>query len=805
MKRYLLTIIIALGCFYPVTILAQTQIKGTTIHVENHTPIQFVTVTLKKGTETVKTSLTAKDGTFIVKDVDSGTYALLFTSVDYLAKEISLRIPDTLQSSGIVQIGQIEMTAKTNTVKAVEITASRPLLKQEIDRISYDLQADPESKGANVLSMLRKVPYVSVDGNDDILVKGNSDYKIFINGKPSTMLDRDPKTILRSMPASSIDKIEVITSPSAKYDAEGIGGIINIVTRKSLANGYNGSVNLNGRFPVGGPGIGGSLAVKQNKLGISAFGGGSLSQSPQTTNSKWLQGAGASSLLTQDGIYSSRDRNGYGAGELSLEIDSLNLISSAFNFNAAHARSQSSLLSVTSNQGALQQKFRLSGNDVNARNGWDGTINYQKGFKNNKNHLLTFSYQYATFESDVDGNEVFSERVGYTDPNYIQANTGRYDEQTVQMDYVLPIKKINIEAGIKGIFRENSSNYLLSVEDPGMGIFIVDPNRSNIYTNDQGIYSAYNSYRFTLGKWGVRFGVRLEHTRVHANFVSSGALVNQTYTNVPLNILINRTFENRSSISFGIQQRIMRAGINKLNPFVDRSNPNFESAGNPNLVPALVNTANLEFSSFKKVSLNMGVQMNYSSNMIIPIDTYDPTTKITRSTFENVGKAMGIGMSVNVRYPISKVFNVSMNARSQYIHLNTFIKQTRATYDLIMFNAFSSADYRLKNNWRLNANINYSGPGVTTMQGRRNAFLGSSLGINKDILASKLNLSATVSNPFSKFRKSEVNTDDVNFTQKSVNYTYFRGFSLSVNYKFGKLKEEIKKSKRGIKNDDLSN
>ncbi len=158
-------------------------------------------------------------------------------------------------------------------------------MKQEVDRISYDLQADPESKVFSVLDMMRKVPLLSLDADNNILLKGNSDFKILINGKPSSMVERNYKEILRTMPASSIERIEVITTPPAKYDAEGLAGIINIITNKKLDNGYNGSLNFSERFPNGGPGFGGSFSAKFGKIGMSAFGGASIFKSPQIINS----------------------------------------------------------------------------------------------------------------------------------------------------------------------------------------------------------------------------------------------------------------------------------------------------------------------------------------------------------------------------------------------------------------------------------------------------------------------------------------------------------------------------------------
>jgi ferric enterobactin receptor len=254
-------------------------ITGTVIDSASQKPADYVTVALKKGEKALKSTLTDQRGAFRLLSPDSGKYQLNFVQVGYGRKSLSVTLREA-QSS--VDIGQVLIAAQSKQLNTVQITGERPIIRQEIDRIAYDLQADPESKASSVLDMMKKVPMLSVDAEENILLKGQAGYKILINGKPSSMVERDPKNILKSMPASTIERIEVITTPPAKYDAEGLTGIINIVTNKKIDAGYNGSVNMNGRFPAGGPGFGGSLNVKGRKLGASVYLGGSTFDTPPT-------------------------------------------------------------------------------------------------------------------------------------------------------------------------------------------------------------------------------------------------------------------------------------------------------------------------------------------------------------------------------------------------------------------------------------------------------------------------------------------------------------------------------------------
>ena len=283
MKHYVfLPVLILLLNFLAGPSFAQDSagsLKGTVIDSVTRKPADYMTVALKKDNVVIKTSVTEANGAFIFSKLNPGKYTITALAIGYLAKHVPVEI--TTKNSA-ADLGNIIMVPQENNLKEVAITGDRPIIKQEADRISYDIQADPESKLLTALDMMRKVPLLSLDGDDNIKLKGSSNYKILINGKPSGMVARNPSDILRSMPASSIQKIEVITTPPAKYDSEGLAGIINIITNKKIDNGFKGSLNLRMQGPVGGPGMGGSVTVKENKLGITVYGGTGFNTSPET-------------------------------------------------------------------------------------------------------------------------------------------------------------------------------------------------------------------------------------------------------------------------------------------------------------------------------------------------------------------------------------------------------------------------------------------------------------------------------------------------------------------------------------------
>lgn len=779
------------------------SVNGTVQDSANSKALDFITVNLMKDANTsVKVDYTKADGSFVLKTSEKGKYTLVVIGVGYKILKVPVDLTDSLHAA--IDLGRLALTPAVLGLKEVVVTATKPIVNQEVDRITYDLQADPESKVNNVLEMMRKVPLLSLDGDNNLFMKGNSDFKILINGKPSSMMERSYKDVLRSMPASSIERIEVITSPPAKYDAEGLAGIINIITNKKVDNGYNGSLNISERFRVGGPGLGGSVAAKMGKFGISAFGGANIYNNPQTRNraDRSTFGNAATTFLDLSGTNRTKNRNGYIGLEMSYEVDSLNLISTQLNLNGGRSEGYQTQVSSLSGGNSVLQGFRLKGeNDGNGR-GVDVSLNYQKGFKADKNRLLTLSYRVFSFENNQKGDLDISDRVDYALPDYRQNNDQRFSEQTFQIDYIHPWKKLTIEAGVKGILRNNNSDFQYLTGDEETGQYVVETHMSNKFRNTQNVYGAYNTYQYNFKKWSVKAGARIEQTVIDADFITTESQIKRNYFNVIPSISVSRKLKDNRGINIAYTQRIQRPGIYQLNPFVDRSNPNFERTGNPELRPALVNDVQLGFNSSKKVSLNINLGYNFFRDLFFPVSVYDPVTKITRTSFGNTGTAKLPSMNLNINYPITKKWNVSLNGRMAYGMVRGEVNGILIRNEGLMYFGSLASSYKLEKNWRVSANLNANGPSVQ-FQGTSNAMVSSSFSISKDLVKDKVTFSASANNPFNKYRTYYNETFGPDFRQNTYRYDYFRSFNLSLNYKFGKLKEAIKKNKRGIRNDDV--
>jgi len=781
---------------------ADRKITGFISDSVSHKKQDFITVNLMTDKSTVvKVDYTKEDGSFIFSGLKPRKYEVVIVGVGYKDKIVTADLSDSTRQ--LVNLETILISPATVGLKEVKITATKPVVTQEVDRISYDMQADPESKVYSVLDMMRKVPLLSVDADNTVYLKGNSDFKILINGKPSSMMERSYKEVLRSMPASSIERIEVITTPPAKYDAEGLAGIINIITSKKLDNGYNGTVNVSERFPNGGPGFGGSVSAKIGKLGMSALGGGSIFNSPVILNSVLRNTLGTDpTQLVQNGTNQSDSKNAYLGYEISYEIDSLNLVSGQFNINGSRSGSIGTQNSSLTDTEDILQKYFLRNTNAGRGNGMDAAVNYQKGFRADKNRLLTLSYRFFAYNNKSNNNIGFNDRVNYDLPDYRQLNDQHFNEQTYQVDYVHPVKKLSIEAGLKAILRDNKSDFQNWSQNSETGQFDLQPGMSNKFRNGQNVFGAYNTYQYNLTKWSIKAGARIEQTIIHADFISTESTVKQNYFNVIPSVSVNRKLMGNSALNLGYTQRIQRPGIYQLNPFVDRSNPNFERTGNPDLRPALLHDIQLGYNWSKKLSINFGLGYTHFKDLIFPVAVYDSATNITRTSYGNTGRARLPQGNLNINYPITKKWNFSMNTRVAYGLVQGLVNNVLIKNEGLMYQLSASTGYRFEKEWRINANLNANGPSVS-LQGTSNSMVSTSFSVNKDIVKDKLSLSASVSNPFTKFRHNRNESFGPDFNQFNDRRDYFRSFNFSVNYKFGKLKDSIKKNKRGIRNDDV--
>lgn len=807
MKTNIVIFVFSLLC-HPVFAQVPTPVatvKGIVTDSIKQQPLGYVTVVLSDKTtgKALKSTLTKENGSFEFTQLPVAKYTLSVVMTGYRTQMITLA-DFPVSGKPLIDVGSVTLAATAGQMNDVVVstTVVKPIIKQEVDRINYDVQADPENAATNVLDMLRKVPLVSVDAADNIKLKGSDNYKILINGKPSSLVARNPSDIFKAMPASNIQKIEVITTPPAKYDAEGLAGIINIITKKNQDNGYNGSVNVNYNT-VNGPGFNINGTVKQDKFGFNGYMGHN-EQLSQATGYGYTNNIinPVVSLLFQQGTRSFKGHNNYGSGELSFEIDSLDLLTGSIEYYGgfySQDDDQQSSLSDASN--TKLQSYHIASGGNNNYEGTDLAFNYQRSFTGNKDRQLTASYKYSYQNNTQNTDARYSDKFNYDLPDYRQYNSSGTREHTVQLDYTHPLKILSIEGGGKLIARNNFSNFSTDNLDPVSGLYVPNLAQTNDFKYRQDVYSAYNSYQLKLPKFIVKAGLRLEHTTVNADFTSTNSSLEQDYNNFVPSISLQRTLKGNNNLNLGFTNRIQRPGIWQLNPFVDKSNPQVINMGNPKLQPVVNHSIELTYSNFKKGSVTVGLSYNFANNTVQNVTSVGTDT-VTVSTYQNVGKDKRLGISLNTNYPVTKKLNVSINAQLLHVWLSGTYNGQFYDRKGIQGHIFTNTGYTFNKGYHAGFDIGYDSRYVL-LQGKDNDYFYVSFSGSKDILNKKATISLYVNNPFQQFRRLDyyMNTND--FNQYNYNDIYFRRINISFKYKFGKLNSSIKKNDHSISNDDL--
>jgi hypothetical protein len=786
-------------------------VRGVVVDSATGGALALGTITLQnaKTKQRVRSVLTKEDGSFTLAVPAGIACQIVLTFSGHNGKILTLTGPGS-DASPDMNMGRIALAPATKELAEFQVTAVKPLIKQEVDRLTYNVQSDPESPVLSALDMMRKVPLLTVDASDNILLKGSGNFKILINGKESGLLAKNPSDILKAMPATNIDRIEVITTPPAKYDAEGLAGIINIVTKRDLPHGYN--LGLNGRINnVLGSAVNLNGTFKQGPFGLAAFAGVGQFGQPAHTSGNTQNFLEEQSVLTQNiSIHPSSGSFNYAEMEMSYEFDSLNLLTAAIDANSYKSPMSSDQYSaLTNNEGGTDQYYHLQNDADNRNSGFDASLNYQLGFKRKKGQLLTLSYKYTYAPNTQVSNNAFSQRLNYPAldvPDYNQYDQSGMKVHTFQLDYEQPVKELTIEAGAKAILRENFSNYHIDDLDSASGQYFVNPDQTNDFTYNQDVYSLYNSYELRLENWAVKSGLRVEHTRVDADFSSTGSAVSQDYNNFIPSIAIQRKFKT-SSINFGFTDRIQRPGIYQLNPFVDRSNPSYLSFGNPDLRPQLNHTFELSYRSFAKSSISAGISYAFSTNSIQSvsglqiIQAAGKNDTVTSTTFENLGKNSTLGFNINTTQNFTKDLTLSANGQFNHIWLEGAYNGQLYKNQGNSANLFANLGWTFGKGYRLGLNAGYFS-GNVTLQGSTGHFLYTSPVISKTFLKKMATLAIAVNNPFSSYQVFRSSTTTPQYVQSSFNQAQFRSFALRFNYRFGKLTSDIKKNKHGINNDD---
>ena len=778
----------------------QTLIKGQVLDSLTSEVIAYATLSIAKKSDPqqpVKMLSTDTDGKFQINLPGQGEF--LLTS-QYIGKS-SLNV--TFQITGkekTINLGKL-LIHDNQELKEVVVSAVKPLVQVDLDKITYSIEDDPDSKTNNVLEMMKKVPMVTVDADDNVQLRGSSSYKIYLDGKPSNMITNNPGQVLKSMPANMVKKIEVITDPGAKYDAEGVTGIINIITNKQPMGGYTGTVNAGANLR--GYNMGGYVTAKYGKFGITANYNYYYIKNPNTKNSSSRESFfdDTNKYLNTDGSGFYNGHGQFGSGELSYEIDTLNLISASFNLWNGNGTSESNNFTQMSDASNIPvYTYQVNSNSKNTYGSSEFNANYQRTF-HKKDELLTASYRLSLNPNDQAYLTQADSILNYYAPSQQSATNADTKEHTFQLDYTTPLGKIHtIEAGIKYIIRISESDSYTNIFNPATQEWTSFNSYSDQFHHQQDIFSGYGSYRLKYKKIGFKAGLRMENTKLNVQFPLDET---KNFDNGYFNLIPSATFsyqyKQAHNFRIGYNMRIQRPGIWYLNPYVNNTDPKNISFGNPDLNVEKSNNFNLNYGVFKqKFNLNANLFYNFVNNSIEQVTTLE--NDISTTTYKNIGKAKNSGLYFYGSWNPTLKLRIYANASASYVNIQANDGSGMKNSGFVE-RIFGGAQYNFPRDLTLSLNGGLASPGLN-LQGKSSGYHYTALSLNKSFMKKKLTISLSAMNVFENYMAYNSTTQTNQFQTISNSSYPVRNFRIGISYKFGEMKQQIKKVQRGIENDD---
>lgn len=802
MKKGLLTLLTGiLSCpfFAYAQRTASTGISGQVADSASRKPLGYATITLLKTTDLqpLMNTLSDDQGRFLLKGVYQGEYRIGISNVGYSTKVTD---PFTADSLRPAELPVIYLSRSSQQLQTVNVTGQKSLLEVKDDKLIYNVENDISKDVLTAAEILRKVPLVTVDPDGNIQLKGSSNFKILLNGKSTSMMARNPREALRAFPASLIKSIEVISQPSARYDAEGAAGIINIVTREKFA-GYNGSLfaNYNTRGFAGG---GASFNAKTGKLGIAAYLGGNYFR-----NKGRLDGRRESyvpdnhNTLLQSGTSVFDGSYYFGNLELSYDLDSSSSLSLYSNLDLSHNTNNAPQQNLYYD--SLQQLYQTGQYNAYTKyrsNTYDVGLDYQKKFKQAGRSVS------VSVNRNAGNNRQQTDNRQQNDPGPDQQifnnNDEHHTETTFQVDYSQPLpRRQSLETGAKAILRTIESDYQQQVHQEGYGVRTIK-DRTDVFHYKQNVLALYGNYRFRIKqRLNVLLGARLEHTHLRANFISSDTTLNTDYLNLIPSASISLPLSQAHVIGFAYSRRLQRPWVWNLNPYVVDTDPNNLSFGNPGLRPEQNQSFLLGYNGrVKGARLSLSVDHVFTNNAIEPFTAIDDVTNITVTTYANIGRRAATGLNLNTSLQPAPRWEVLVNARGMYTTLEGGNGTSFRNYGW-SGTAYVSTDYDLGYGLKTEAtlSVNTSKP---ILQGRTPGYINHTITLRKELFKRRAVLGMHMDQPFQKEIAWRSELKDPLFSRTSTFYYPVRALRVSLNWKFGQLKESVSR-KKGVNNNDI--
>jgi len=656
----LLTIIFHLS---PLQSFAQQSVKISGLVKDDKQSLPSATILLYSAIDSslVASAMTDLDGKFNVT-ANPGNYYILSTSVGYNKVRTATF---NIKGSSIFLVPEIILKESSGNLKEVNITAVKPVLERVNDKLIFNVDATPSASGLNALEVLKKAPGVTVDYNENISLAGKSNVLVTLDGKQTYLSGTEVVNLLKSMQSSDIESVEIINNPGSRYEANSTGGIINIKTKKSKSEGFNGNIALGGGFNKY-VSTNNSVNLNFRKKAFNIFGSYGYSTRKYEEKLKINRVTpGASNQL----YFSQRNKDtsnniahNFKAGT-DFFLSKNHTVGVLFKGNINDYKQKGfSNIEIGDLPGTIDSILRTPSTDQSNRKNYTYNINY-KGVLDTLGQELTIDADYSTFDGSTDAeslNRFYLSDGSFFKNGQIYRNfsPSSIDIKAVKADYILPFnKKVKLDAGFKIANVKSDNNYVY--ENNINGIWLFDDTKSNHFKYEEHVNAIYATLNLSMGKSTIQAGLRAENTRSTGNSITNNQLTKRNYTDLFPAFMITRNIDADNTLNVSYSRKINRPNYQNLNPFVYYLDQYTYNEGNPNLNPEYANKLEISYLFKQKYSFSLGY--THTSDVITQVLLQNEVRKSMYQTVLNLASDEVLALNLNFPVNISKWWNMNNN------------------------------------------------------------------------------------------------------------------------------------------------
>jgi outer membrane receptor protein involved in Fe transport len=797
---------------------AKARLRGTVVDSSSNLPLEYATITLFKPGESRASNGTTSDnmGNFTVTNVSPGVFNVVIESIGY--SPLTIQNVTVNQKQGVIDLNTIRLGKKQQIMQTVTVTVQKKLVENKIDKLVYNAEKDITSQTGVATDVLKKVPQVSVDVDGNVELAGSPSIRFLIDGKPSTAFGSSITDVLQSIPASQIKSIEVITNPGAKYDAQGLGGIINIILKKSTAKGINGNLSLttgtivqNGSF---------NFNARKGNFGMNAFLSGNARLTARTPMSSERLSTDTSTktkaTLQQDGN-SDFNRHGYQAGVgFDWTFKEKNNFSGSLSYNDFGFKGNGFINqaeTIQDDPGTILSEINSTNYTANKFNehSLDAGLNYRRTFSKEDQELEIAFNSSTAHNNRGSANDQFLQPGDSLIYGTRGNNPARETQDEIAIDYVQPLgKAVNLGVGGKLSTYDISSTADVFAWQNGLSKYVYDSSLSNSLDYHQKVYALYSEMSLPVGElFDAKLGGRYERTEINSFYANAQQKVTNGYNSFVPSFFLLRKLGEKQTLKFNYSRRIERPDYGDLNPFINTSDPKNVFTGNPDLKPEFGNRYELSYNLDLGRSGSFMVTLFYRENKndIQRFIVYYPSikvgdtlyTNVAVNTRENVGTEKDLGTNIFCDLHIDSKLNIRGNLFLFYRHtINDVDEGYNSNSTNYRFNL--NATYQFNNELVAEFFGNFNSP-RNEAQGRYPSFTSYNVAIRKQFWKKKASIALTANNFFSKYIDQQTYVFGPGFVTSSLRKVPFRSIGINFTWKFGKL--EFKKEKEII-NENLN-